>query len=143
MAPQIATERAAFRPAFQRARKVLVIEEDPRDRDRFSRVLRKHGFDVKACDSITEGVRLLEEGHFDFILVEQGSKAFEGRQVLERVLAIDRRLPTVVLTRCVDMQCYLEAMQMGAVDYLEKPLLSEIDIVRVVETHLRPQSNAA
>ena len=44
----------------------------------------------------------------------------------------------MVLTRCVDMQCYLEAMQMGAVDYLEKPL-SDAEIVHLVETHLRSQ----
>jgi len=33
-------------------------------------------------------------------------------------------------------------MQMGAVDYLEKPL-SESEVLRVVETHLRPQSSVA
>jgi two-component system response regulator HydG len=91
---------------------------------------------------MAEGARLLEREHYDFVLLEQGSRAFEGRLVLERVLAIDRHLPAVVLTRCADMQCYLEAMQMGAVDYLEKPL-SESEVLRVVETHLRPQSSAA
>jgi two-component system response regulator HydG len=119
-----------------------VIEDDRRDREYFCSVLRAHGYEVSACESVTEGARLLEMGQYDFIIVEQGSHAFEGRLVLERVLAIDRRLPTVVLTRCVDMQCYLEAMQMGAVDYLEKPL-SDAEIMRVVETHLRPHTHVA
>lgn len=138
MAPQIATHRAALLPKFQGRRRVLVIEDDRRDREYFCSVLRKHGYEVSSCESVTQGTRLLETGNYDFVLVEQGSRAFEGRAVLERVLAIDRRLPTVVLTRCVDMECYLEAMQMGAADYLEKPL-SDAEIVRLVETHMRSQ----
>jgi len=47
-----------------------------------------------------------------------------------------------VLTRSVDMNCYLEAMQLGAVDYLEKPL-PPAQFLRIVETHLRPQAAAA
>ncbi len=142
MAPQIATHRAALPLKFQGGRRVLVIEDERRDREYLCSVLRKHGYEVSACESVAEGTRLLETGHYDFVLVEQGSRAFEGRAVLERVLAIDRRLPTVVLTRCADMQCYLEAMQMGAVDYLEKPL-SDAEIVHLVETHVRSRIPAA
>lgn len=142
MAQEIAMRRETLPPSLLPGRKVLVIEDDPRDRAFYCRVLQGHGFEVDACGSVAEGVRLLERDHYDFVLLEQGSHAFEGRLILERVLAIDRYLPTVVLTRCVDMECYLEAMQMGAVDYLEKPL-SELEVLRVVETHLRPQSLAA
>jgi len=142
MARDIAIRRETLPPPLLPGRKVLVIEDDPGDCAFYCRVLQGHGFEVNACESMAEGARLLEREHYDFVLLEQGSRAFEGRLVLERVLAIDRHLPAVVLTRCVDMQCYLEAMQMGAVDYVEKPL-SESEVLRVVETHLRPQSSVA
>jgi len=142
MPRDIAIRRETLLPPPWPGRRVLVIEDDPRDRAFYCGVLQGHGFEVNACESMAEGARLLEREHYDFVLLEQGSRAFEGRLVLERVLAIDRHLPAVVLTRCADMQCYLEAMQMGAVDYLEKPL-SESEVLRVVETHLRPQSSAA
>src|SRR5262245_49668588 len=118
-------------------KRILVVEDEQRDLEHFASVFREHGFDVSSCKSAAQGERLLERNKYDFVLVEQGSPAFEGRAVLERVQEIDRRLPTVVLTRSVDMDCYLEAMQMGAVDYLEKPV-SDDEILRVVETHLRP-----
>ncbi len=127
---------------FQPGKKILVIEDERRDLEHCASVLREHGFDVFACESATQGARLVEKEKYDFVLVEQGSHAFEGRAVLERVLEIDRGLPTVVLTRSVDMDCYLEAMQMGAVDYLEKPI-SDAEILRVVKTHMRPPSLAA
>jgi FixJ family two-component response regulator len=69
----------------------------------------------------------------DFVIVNQGSPAFEARELVERVLARNRRTPVVVLTHSLDMGCYLEAMQLGAADYLEKPL-SPADLERLVTT---------
>jgi DNA-binding response OmpR family regulator len=46
--------------------------------------------------------------------------------------------PVVVLTRCLEMSCYLEAMQLGAVDYLEKPL-PPAEFERLVTAHCQPQ----
>jgi len=40
----------------------------------------------------------------------------------------------LVLTRCLEMKCYLEAMQLGAADYLEKPL-TPMEFERVVKAH--------
>lgn len=142
MAPGIVRSQENFTPYLTVGRRVLVIEEDKMDRGYICTTLQHHGFEVSACVDVKEGARRLEKGTYDFVVVSQGSRAFEGRAVLERVLAIDRHIPVVVLTRIVDMHCYLEAMQMGAVDYLEKPL-SEADLIRVVETHLRPHISAA
>jgi DNA-binding NtrC family response regulator len=44
----------------------------------------------------------------------------------------------VVLTRCLEMNCYLEAMQLGAVDYLEKPL-APAEFEHLVTTHCQPR----
>jgi FixJ family two-component response regulator len=55
---------------------------------------------------------------------------------------MDRRLPVVVVARALDMPCYLEAMQLGAVDYLEEPVtVSEMG--RVLGNHPPIRSKAA
>ncbi len=59
----------------------------------------------------------LESRAFEFIIVGQGSRFFEGRCVVERASKINLRLPVVVIARQLKMECYLEAMQLGAVDY--------------------------
>ena len=48
---------------------------------------------------------------------------------------LDRRRPVLVLTRSIDMHCYLEAMQMGAIDYVEKPV-PPADLLRFVQAHI-------
>ena len=63
-----------------------------------------------------DGLHRLESKFFDFVVVSQGGSQFEGRPVLERAIEIDRRTPIVVVTRSLDMRCYLEAMQLGALD---------------------------
>jgi DNA-binding response OmpR family regulator len=126
---------------FHRSR-ILLVDEDPRDRDYYYRMLHDSGFAVKACSDFTEGARLLGTTRFDCAVVSQGGPGFEGRQVLVHSIATDRFRPVVILARFHDVGCYLEAMQLGAVDYLEKPL-STVEIVRAVTTHLQPRHAAA
>jgi DNA-binding NtrC family response regulator len=102
--------------------KILLVDEDAGDLKFYRSVLEGQGFEVSSCTSYEAGVQCLEQETFDFVLVSQGSPAFEGRTVLERALQVDRRRAVLVVARCVHMPCYLEAMQIGAVDYLEKPV---------------------
>jgi DNA-binding NtrC family response regulator len=78
-------------------------------------------------------MRQLESGTFDIIVVGQGSRDLEGRCVLEGATAFNRRLPVVVAARHLEMGCYLEAMQLGAVDYLAGAFGSA-EIARVIRT---------
>jgi CheY-like chemotaxis protein len=102
--------------------RVLVVDEDADDLKLYRSVLEGFGFTLHSCTSYQAGVECLENEQFDLVLVSQGSPAFEGLKVLHRALQMDRHPAVLVVTRCVDMPCYLEAMRVGAVDYLEKPI---------------------
>jgi DNA-binding NtrC family response regulator len=93
---------------------------------------------VHACISYAEGVHWLESDLFDFVLVSQGSRMFEGRVILERAKEIDQHTPVLVLAHCLDIACYIEAMQMGALDYFEKPL-PPAEVLRIVKDYIRPR----
>ena len=113
---------------------VLLVDEDLEFLEFIRRTIQGSGHSVDACNSYTEGIRRLESGAFDLIVVGQGSRNFEGRCVLECATALDRHLPVVVVARNVEMGCYLEAMQLGAVDYIS-PGFSGLEIAHVVQTH--------
>jgi DNA-binding response OmpR family regulator len=118
-----------------RVTKVLLVDEEAGDLRALRLTLEGQGFEVSTCTSYEAGVQCLETEPFDFVVVSQGTRAFEGRQVLDRAMQLDRRRPVLVLTRCIEMRCYLEAMQMGAIDYLEKPVPPG-DLLRFVRTHV-------
>lgn len=131
------------KPLARTARvKVLLVDEDPGELSFYQAMLRKNGFEVQTAASPGEGLRCLEQKHYDFIVLNQGSHAFEGRVLLARAIELDRRTPVLVLTDVVDMGCYLEAMQLGAVDYLEKPIHGT-QLVRLIETNVQFRASAA
>ena len=122
--------------------KALLVAEDPEDLQYCFNILEEYGYRVRRCDSYQEGVRCLADEVFDFVMVSQGTPNFEGSCVLKRATENNRSLPVLVVARCLDMGCYLEAMQLGAVDYLVEPLtVSEIG--RVLENHPPFKSMAA
>lgn len=116
--------------------KVLLVDEDTGDLKLYLLILEGQGFELFTCTSYEAGVQCLETEPFDFVLVSQGSQAFEGRRVLDRAIQLDRRRAVLVVTRCIDMGCYLEAMQMGAADYVEKPV-PPAELLRFVQAHIQ------
>jgi DNA-binding response OmpR family regulator len=115
--------------------RILLVDPEAHDRERCARYLRERGFVVCACGSYEEGARSLKGKYFDMVIVDQGGPAFEGELVLQHSVARNRNVPVLVLTRHGDRASYVEAMQMGAVDYLEKPITHEI-LLWTIETHL-------
>jgi len=128
------TGSVALRPYA--SRKVLLVDPNSRDLEYYRSVLLGQGHSVTACTSYTEGALLLKWDSFDLIIVSQGSRSFEGRVLVERAIEIDRHLPVLVLTECLDIGCYLEAMHLGAADYVEKPLRAD-EVARLVESQVR------
>jgi DNA-binding NtrC family response regulator len=110
---------------------VLLIDEDLEQLEFVQGVIQGIGHSVQACNSYAEGMRQVVSGAFDIVVVGQGSRNFEGRCVLESAIEFNRRLPVVVVGRHLEMGCYLEAMQLGAVDYLAGPFVGG-EIARVM-----------
>ena len=123
-----------------RPTRVLLVDEEASDIKTLRLTLEGQGFEVLTCVNYEAAIRFLETSPVDFVIVSQGTLAFEGRTVLDRAMQLDRHRPVVVVTRCMNMQCYLEAMQMGALDYLEKPVPPG-ELLRFMRAHV-PQGGS-
>jgi len=115
-------QEASARPRGVSRGKALLVNECPEDLHFYSTVLDAYGYRVRRCSSYYEGVRCLSDEFFDCVIVSQGTPNFEGSWVLMRAIEVNPRLPVLVVARCLDMDCYLEAMELGALDYLVEPL---------------------
>jgi DNA-binding NtrC family response regulator len=125
------------RPKFT----TLLVDEDASDIRYYYGVLRALGHEVVVSETYPEALSLLERENFDMAVVAQGSPAFEGRPVVSRALEINPDMPILVVARTLDIDCYLESMEMGAVDYLER-CVAPLDFMRSVDNHL-PMKAAA
>jgi len=121
MASAVAPVPFALSALPRPVRRVLLVDESPKDLQANADVLDRQGYAIQTCESVREGESCLKSESFDLVIVSQGTRSFEWRSLVEGAIEVNRRRPVLVVTDCVDMQCYLDAMWLGATDYLEKP----------------------
>lgn len=115
--------------------RVLIISDNLQDCLTYGAGLPPSRYDLAVCSSFNAGADLVEKEEFDFVIVDQGSAKFEARTVLERAARFHPHTPVLVVAASLDLHCYLDAMELGAVDYLERP--EPEDIQWEMETRLR------
>jgi len=125
------------RPADEQELKLLLVDEDANDLNYYAEVLRYLGYDVVPMDSYARAAAILGRERFDLVIVDQGSTNFEGRSVLSRAVEVDRHVPVLVLTRAVDADCCIEALDAGAHEYVQKPLTAA-EVRELVSDYVKP-----
>lgn len=115
---------------------VLLIDDDDDDLRYHREVLENQGHRVSPCSSYSQGADLAARDTYDIVIVGEGGPAFPGREVIERLREHGLTAPVLVLTRSMDMPRYLEAMDLGAVDYVEKPVHPS-EMRRLMREHLQ------
>jgi nitrogen regulation protein NR(I) len=110
--------------------KVLVIEDDETVRDVLRSFLGGKGFEVILTVNGEAGLDQLRTEKFDLILTDLVMPGITGMDVLKEVFTRHISVPVVVMTAFGTVQTAVEAMRIGAFDYLTKPFnLDELMIV--------------
>jgi DNA-binding response OmpR family regulator len=116
-------------------RKVLIVDANLQDLSRNTDTFEACGFEVHKCTSYETAMRAIEREDFDLALVDQGSAFFEGRRVIRHLVRYSSCTPFVVLAFPKNPKCYEQALELGAVEYLEKPVpMAEMN--RIIERYL-------
>jgi DNA-binding NtrC family response regulator len=106
---------------------VILVADDHADvRQALSLLLRDCGYDVNTAASPAEALSALRQSPPDLVLLDLNyqrdtTSGVEGLALLKQVRAQHRDLPVVILTGWATVSLAVEAMQLGAQDFLEKP----------------------
>jgi two-component system, LuxR family, response regulator FixJ len=122
---------------------IYVVEDDPPVLRSLSMLLRSHGFSVEPCDSAETFLHRFDPQRRACLLLDLRMPGMGGVELHQRLVAGGSRLPVIVLTGHGDVPAAVQAMKMGAIDFIEKPareehLLQAIDEARAVLTN-RPR----
>ena len=111
--------------------RVLVIDDDESVRDTVVRILRSAGHRVESAGSGGEGIEVARHGSFDVILSDLQMPGMTGLEVLSRLR--DQRVDSVfiVMTAFGTMDSAIEAMRLGAADFVQKPFYRDEILMRV------------
>ncbi|HSM07847.1 MAG TPA: sigma-54 dependent transcriptional regulator [Gemmatimonadota bacterium] len=108
--------------------RLLVVDDDDAHRKTLAGYLTRQGYRVTAADSAEQALMLLAEADPEVILSDIRMPGLSGIELLEKLMESEHPADVILITAFEDMQTAVEAMRIGAYDYLVKPLdLDRID----------------
>jgi len=113
-----------------RMARVLVVEDDPAVARVLELALRQAGHEVRLARTLAEGERALEEP-FDAVVLDLNLPGGNGLDLLRRLSGREGAPPVLVLSALKQERTVLEALRLGARDYLTKPFSPKELVLRL------------
>lgn len=119
--------------------RILVVDDEPTLRMGFRLALLTDGFEVELARDGEEALERLRAGPPDLMVLDLRMPGIDGIGVLEELAAEQRWVPTVVASAHMDDRVVMEAIRLGVVDFLSKPVRLK-DLREIIRHVLREES---
>lgn len=101
---------------------ILVVDDDPLIRKTLSSYLTKEGFEVILAEDGEEGIQKYEQSIPDLVILDIRLPDMDGLEVLYKIKEKNKNASIIIMTAFDDMKTTVEAIKLGAFEYLVKPL---------------------
>ncbi|MCS6975892.1 MAG: sigma-54 dependent transcriptional regulator [Gemmatales bacterium] len=101
--------------------RLLIVDDEAELTQALCESLNERGYAAIGATSGPEGLKLLEKQHFDLLLCDLMMPGMDGLQVLKAALELDPGLVGIIMTGQGSIPTAVEAMRLGAFDYVLKP----------------------
>ena len=122
--------------------KVYVIDDDEAMRDSLDFLLDSSGFDVVLFENAQSFLDALPKLALGCVVSDVRMPGIDGIELLKRMKALHSPYPVIIMTGHGDVPLAVEAMKLGAVDFLEKPFEDD-RLITMIETAIRQAAPAA
>jgi len=120
-------------------KKILVVDDEPDMRWILTNVLKKKGYRTITADDGKKAVQKVIENDPDIILLDIRMPEMDGIQVLEKVRELNPSTQVIIITAFTDIKNAVQAMKMGAYDYLIKPFDNN-ELLLIIERALEKRA---
>jgi two-component system nitrogen regulation response regulator NtrX len=103
-------------------RRVMIVDDEKGIREALKQVLEYEEIEVQACASGHEAIRVYPEFKPHLVFLDVKMEGMDGLETLKRVRELDPQAQVVMISGHGTIQTAVEATQLGAYDFLEKPL---------------------
>lgn len=115
---------------------ILVVDDERQLLMAVHETLERKGYSVTTATNGVEALKKLREGDFQLMISDVRMPHMDGIALLQRALQLSPQTPIVLLTAFATVETAVEAMRLGAKDYLLKPFTA-IQLISVVERYAR------
>ena len=110
--------------------RILLVDDDEGVCHSFSRLLEKRNYYVDTLQSAIEAIKSLKKSDYDILLTDLKMPEMDGIELLKQARKIDPDLGVIIMTGYGEIASYLKAMDLGAVEYLNKPIkINDLEII--------------
>jgi len=111
--------------------RILLVEDEPIKRQTLGDTLRDEGHHVDVCGRGDTAIRMLESASYDLVILDLKLPGVDGMGVLRWMRGHQIATAAIVMTAYGTVSTAVEAMKLGAHDYLTKPFLDEALLVKI------------
>lgn len=112
---------------------ILIVEDDVTFSLMLTTWLGKKGFEVHTTNSVSEAKRRIDKNAYDLVLSDLRLPDSDGINLLKWLKETSPKLPLIMMTSYADIQTAVQAIKLGASDYIAKPLNPEELLVKIRE----------
>ncbi|MEJ2104263.1 MAG: sigma-54 dependent transcriptional regulator [Ignavibacteriaceae bacterium] len=105
--------------------KILVVDDDESILVMLKKLLSDFNCELLEAETGQDGIQITENEHPDVIITDLAMPEITGLDILKRAKEIDENIPVIILTAHDQMTPTITAIQLGAFDYISKPLDQE------------------
>ncbi len=116
-------------PADSRPPRILVVDDERSMRELLAIVLRREGYEVLLAENGRAAIALLEREPVDLLISDIKMPDLSGVDVLRAAKKIDRDILGIMITAFASTDTAVEAMRLGACDYISKPF--DVDLLKM------------
>ena len=102
--------------------RILIVDDEAPLMQALCDILSEHGYDTTGFTSSTQALTAITSSKFDLLLSDLIMPGMDGIALLREALKIDSDLVGIIITGAGTIETAVEAMQVGAFDYIQKPL---------------------
>lgn len=116
----------------KRSHRITIVDDEFHIRNTILPLLETHGFCVDVFDNGSEALAAFQEEGGDLVLTDVKMPGMDGIELLGRIRALDPDVPVILMTAYADLNMAVNAVKMGAFDFIIKPfdpecLLASVD----------------
>ncbi|MDH3494091.1 MAG: sigma-54 dependent transcriptional regulator [Acidobacteriota bacterium] len=104
---------------------ILVVDDEKGQREILEMILSGEGYDVTTASSGEAAMKFVADRHFDLVLTDLKMTGMSGLDLLKELTDFDKSIIVLLLTAHGSVDSAVDALRLGAFDYLQKPYDSE------------------